>query len=119
MVELTHARPHNDRQLILAIFTLFAAWLFGNVSFALHYGHVYYRGVGDSPPEGLKFPGTQVPDFWDFCYFSFVIGMTFQVSDVAVCTPALRRRVVLHGLAAFIFNVAAIALTVNVVGAAR
>jgi len=119
VVELAAAAPHTDRQMVLAVVTLLVAWIFGNASFALHYAHVYYGGVGDSPPGGLRFPGTREPDFWDLCYFSFVIGMTFQVSDVVVRSPELRKRVAAHALAAFIFNIAAIALTVNVVGAAR
>lgn len=119
VLELAVSVPRTDRQMVLAVVTLLIAWLFGNASFALHYAHVYYGGVGDSPPEGLSFPGTTRPDFWDFCYFSFVVGMTFQVSDVVVRTQALRKRVALHALAAFIFNIAAIALTVNVIAAAR
>lgn len=119
IIEIADSAPRTDRQLVLAVVTLLIAWLFGNASFALHYAHVYYGGVGDSPPEGLRFPGTKIPDFWDFCYFSFVVGMTFQVSDVVVRSKALRKRVALHALTAFIFNIAAIALTVNVIGAAR
>lgn len=116
-IELAGAEPLTKRHLALATTTLFLAWLFGNTTFALHYAHLFYgQRSGD---RGLQFPGTDTPDFWDFCYFSFVVGMTFQVSDVAVSSQAIRRRVVVHGLAAFLFNVAAVALTVNIIGTAR
>lgn len=119
VVELANRSSGDTSTLALAIATLFVAWLFGNTSFALHYAHLHYGSTDPATQSGLDFPGTDAPDFWDFCYFSFVIGMTFQVSDVAVRSGALRRRVVLHGGAAFVFNIAAIALTVNIVGALK
>ena len=63
--------------------------------------------------DGLKFPGDDKPDYWDFIYFSFVIGMTFQVSDVAVTHKSIRRMVVVHGALSFFFTTAIVALTVN------
>ena len=64
--------------------------------------------------DGLKFPGNTQPDYWDFIYFSFVIGMTFQVSDVAITNKAIRRMVVAHGVLSFFFTTAIVALTVNI-----
>ena len=63
--------------------------------------------------NGLKFPGDGKPDYWDFIYFSFVIGMTFQVSDVAVTNKWIRRSVVAHGVLSFFFTTTVVALTVN------
>jgi uncharacterized membrane protein len=102
--------------LAAAIATLVLAWVFSNVVYALHYAHMYYDARLGADREGLLFPQTQAPDYWDFCYFAFVIGATFQVSDVQVTAPEIRRVVLLHSLSAFFFNVGALALTVNVVG---
>ena len=63
--------------------------------------------------SGLKFPDDDKPDYWDFIYFSFVIGMTFQVSDVQVTNKGIRRLVTAHGFVSFLFNTTVIALTVN------
>jgi uncharacterized membrane protein len=95
------------------------SWFFMNTMFALHYAHGYY---GDSDPSskykptgGLIFPGRAQPDYWDFLYFSFVVGMTFQVSDVQIEDHDLRRNVLAHGVLAFLFNVVILALTINIV----
>jgi uncharacterized membrane protein len=95
----------------LAAGTIFLSWTFIHVIFALHYAHEYY-GEGDQG-GGLVFPQDERPDYWDFVYFAFVIGMTFQVSDVQVTGKPLRRIVVAHGLISFLFNVAILALMVN------
>ena len=104
---------------VLAAATILLSWLFMNTIFALHYAHGYY---GDADPSkeykaigGLVFPGRHDPDYWDFMYFSFVVGMTFQVSDVQVEDPKLRREVLAHGVLAFFFNVVIVALTINIV----
>lgn len=95
---------------VLAGLTIVLSWTFIHVLFALHYAHEYYDGSGE---RGLLFPEEDCPDYWDFCYFSFVVGMTFQVSDVQVTRRMLRRLVVVHGLVSFVFNVAILALVVN------
>lgn len=108
--ELSHAA---SQPLGLALGTLAVAWVFSNVAFAGHYAHLYYRsGAGDAP---LDFPGEDPPDFWDFAYFSFVLGMTFQVSDVTIRDRAIRRHALLHGVLAFTFSLGALALSVNLV----
>ena len=95
----------------LAAVTILLSWTFIQVIFAFHYAYEYY---GDGVPGGgLQFPADDCPDYWDFVYFSFVIGMTFQVSDVQVTSKTLRRMVVAHGGVAFLFNVAILALMVN------
>jgi uncharacterized membrane protein len=96
---------------VLAIATVVLSWAFIHTIFALHYAYDFY-GDGDRA-NGLKFPGDAKPDYWDFVYFSFVIGSTFQVSDVAVTNRWIRRSVAAHGVLSFFFNAAVVALTVN------
>lgn len=102
--------------IVLAAVSLMLSWLFLNTIFALHYAHEYY-GDNDRRQQrgGLKFPQDDNPDYWDFVYFSFVLGMTFQVSDVEVTNRGMRRIALVHGVVAFFFNVVIVALSVNVV----
>ena len=94
--------------------TLVLAWLFVNLVYAYHYAHLYYRRAAGQQAGGLNFPGEDTPIFADFCYFSFVIGMTCQVSDVVIESRSMRRVAMLHGLLAFFFNLGVLALTINV-----
>ena len=99
--------------LALATSTIALSWTFIHTMFALHYAHEFYterQGRGG----GLRFPGGGEPDYWDFVYFSFVVGMTSQVSDVAVTERRIRRIVAAHGAVSFVFNAALLALTVNI-----
>jgi uncharacterized membrane protein len=97
-------------RVILAATTILLSWAFIHTIFALHYAHEFY----DDDPGGMTFPGHEGdPDYWDFLYFSLVIGMTSQVSDVAVTTKRIRRTVSAHGVISFVFNAALLALTVN------
>lgn len=95
-----------------AITTVVLSWIFIHTIFALHYAHDFY-GVGRRA-RGLKFPGDEKPDYWDFVYFAFVIGMTFQVSDVGVTNKWIRRTVVGHGGLSFVFTATILALAVNI-----
>jgi uncharacterized membrane protein len=95
--------------------TIVLSWLFLHTVFALHYAHEYYGERSDDRIGGLKFPGPQGPDYWDFVYFSFVIAMTSQVSDVAITSKMIRRVATAHGVLSFFFNVSVLALTVNMV----
>ncbi|MEW5836630.1 MAG: DUF1345 domain-containing protein [Pseudomonadota bacterium] len=113
-MELHAARHGGWLALSMAGSCIVLAWLFINVMFALHYAHGFYGDYG-SPHQGLEFPGKEEPDYWDFAYFSIVIGMTFQVSDVQITSRELRRMVLLHSVIAFFFNVFIIAVTVNIV----
>ena len=109
--------PRYGQYAALAITTVALSWAFIHTIFALHYAHEFYRNVSpDRPRGGLMFPGRNQPDYWDFLYFSFVIGMTFQVSDVQIEDHKMRRTVMLHGLLAFLFNVLVLSLTINIVG---
>jgi uncharacterized membrane protein len=99
----------------LAVATIVLSWTMIHISFALHYAHDYYRPV---QPGGLKFPEEDRPDYWDFVYFSFVIGMTAQVSDVAITDRTIRRTATAHGIVSFAFNTALLALMVNIAAGA-
>jgi uncharacterized membrane protein len=99
--------------LALAAVTILLSWIFTHTIFALHYAYEYYD-ENKHQGGGLKFPGDQPPDYWDFLYFSLVIGMTSQVSDVAVTSNKVRRMVAGHGVVSFIFNATLLALTVNI-----
>lgn len=100
----------------LVVATLVCSWLVTQTLFALRYAHEYYqsRKRGARPDGGLVFPGGHPPDYWDFAYFSFVLGMTFQVSDVQIESHKFRRVALLHGFMGFVFNTVIIALSVNV-----
>jgi uncharacterized membrane protein len=98
---------------LLALATILLSWGFVHTIFAIHYAHEYYGERRDGKIGGLRFPGEDHPDYWDFLYFSLVIGMTSQVSDVAVTSRVLRRVVSMHGVLSFFFNVSVLALTVN------
>jgi uncharacterized membrane protein len=103
--------------LALAVVTIALSWAFIHTIFALHYAHEFYI-ENRYEDGGLAFPGKEQPDYWDFFYFSLVIGMTSQVSDVAVTAKAIRRTVLAHGVVSFFFNVALLALTVNIAATA-
>lgn len=101
----------------LSVVTLLLAWLFGNILFTLHYAHHYYAADDDGDRAGLEFPGADLtPDYWDFAYFAFVLGMTFQVSDVAITGRQMRKLALIHGLMGFIFNIGVIAISVGIIG---
>jgi uncharacterized membrane protein len=101
--------------LALATITIVLSWAFIHTIFALHYAHEYY----DLTEGGMAFPGGEAePDYWDFVYFSFVIGMTSQVSDVGITSKQIRRTVAAHGVVSFFFNAALLALTVNLAASA-
>lgn len=106
---------HGHLELTLATVTIALSWAAVHTTFALHYAHEYYRGV---EPGGLAFPGNDPPDYWDFVYFSFVIGMTAQVSDVGITDRMIRRTATAHGLVSFVYNTALLALMVNIAASA-
>jgi uncharacterized membrane protein len=108
-------QPRSGLGVTLAMATILVSWAFVHTIFALHYAHEYYGDRGDHAMGGLTFPGRQAPDYWDFLYFSLVIAMTSQVSDVVITSKFIRRIVTVHGALAFFFNVAVFALTVNIV----
>jgi uncharacterized membrane protein len=105
-------------ELTVAIATIALSWAAVHTTFALHYAHDYYR---HPKPGGLQFPSGDKEDhadYWDFVYFSFVIGMTAQVSDVGITDKTIRRTATAHGIVSFIYNTALLALTVNIAASA-
>jgi uncharacterized membrane protein len=105
-------------ELLLATGTIALSWAIVHTAFALHYAHDYYRGA---KPGGLQFPSGDEhdhADYWDFVYFSFVIGMTAQVSDVGITDKTIRRTATVHGIISFVFNTALVALMVNIAASA-
>ncbi|MGY4423688.1 putative membrane protein [Bradyrhizobium sp. JR6.1] len=102
----------------MAIVTITLSWTAVHTAFALHYAHEFYRG---KTPGGLQFPSGDAhtdADYWDFVYFSFVIGMTAQVSDVGITAKIIRRTATVHGIISFVFNTALLALMVNIAASA-
>lgn len=99
--------------LIITGVTVALSWTFTHTVFTLHYANVYYR-QDDDGPGGLDFPGDREPDYRDFLYYSFVIGCAAQTGDVATTSVAMRYLSLVHGIVAFTFNTAILALTINV-----
>ena len=98
---------------MLALAAVPLGWSVLHMLGAYHYAHLYYSS---DPDTGLDFPGAKDgddPGTWDFLYFSYIIGMTAQVSDVQVTTSQLRRVVLLHSVGAFFYNTVLLALAVN------
>jgi uncharacterized membrane protein len=106
-------------RLVLAALTIMASWLLTHTVFAFHYAHHFYGDdesrEGEQDRGGLQFPDEKLPDYWDFLYFSYVVGMTCQVSDVQCTSRAIRRMVLGHGVLSFFFNTFILALAVNFV----
>lgn len=109
-IELHDVKNKAAWDVLLAGITILLAWLFLALVFAQEYAHSFYM-----VDTGLEFPGDLEPDYWDFTYFSVVLNMTFQTSDVAITSRTIRRLVLLHSVIAFFFNVIILAITVNVV----
>lgn len=103
---------------ILALITIVGSWLLVHTIFAMHYAHEYYQDHKtdtDSEAGGLDFPDDINPDYGDFLYFSFVIGMTSQVSDVKITSGSLRRLALLHSILSFFFNTVIVAMSINII----
>jgi uncharacterized membrane protein len=104
----------------LTIITVLNSWLFLHLTFAFHYAHEYYfeeESDPGEPPEargGLRFPNTETPQYVDFLYFSYVIGVAFQTADIETCSSPMRVLVATHGVIAFFFNTTILALMVNI-----
>ena len=101
---------------LFSLFTVVSSWVLVHTIFTLRYAHIYY-GTGDDQQRtgGLNFPDENSPDYMDFAYFSFIIGVASQTADVSIGSARLRRLALLHGLIAFFFNVTIIALSINTV----
>ncbi len=104
----------------LAIMTVFGSWAFMHLIFAFHYAHEYYSEEAGAPHMtpaargGLHFPNTQTPQYIDFLYFSYVIGVACQTADVEICSRTMRAVALVHGVVSFFFNTTILALMVNI-----
>ena len=109
-------KSYKGMHVALVALTLFASWLMTHASFAFRYAHEYYQvdAGAEGINGGLEFPGEKAPDYLDFLYFSLVLGMTFQVSDVQITARKFRRLAAVQGLLSFLFNTIILALTVNI-----
>jgi uncharacterized membrane protein len=114
--ELMQRDAQDIGSIALIVGTLALCWVFSNTIYALHYAHLFYRHDDSGDAGGLQFSETPEPDYWDFVYFAFCLGMTFQTSDVSVTDRGIRKVVTLHCLAAFVFNLGIVAFTINVLG---
>ena len=101
---------------VIGILAVVGGWFVIHTLFAFRYAHLFYFDSDDDneADRGLKFPGTKDPSDYDFAYFSFIIGMTFQVSDVEVVDSRVRRVVLFHSLISFAYNTAIVALVINI-----
>jgi uncharacterized membrane protein len=114
--QATERKTHEGIYLAFVVVTLILSWLTTHVTFAYRYAHEYYSYDlgGKDIDRGIEFPHDDRPDYLDFVYFSFVLGMTFQVSDCNVTAKKLRRLATLQGLIGFLFNTVILALSVNI-----
>ncbi len=112
-----------SHHILLSTLSVFCSWTLIHTVFTLRYAHLYYTfpsrqhlEIGEEPHGGLDFPGDMKhPDFLDFAYFSFVLGMTFQVADVSITGRTIRRLALLHGFIAFVYNTIIVALSINII----
>jgi uncharacterized membrane protein len=117
---LVIAKTNDENEVLVVVLSvagMLVSWAMVHTIFTFHYAHLYYLKKKDDTPdtEALDFPNEKKPDYLDFAYFSFVIGMTFQVSDVEISSRKIRRTVLAHGLLSFVLNTFVVALTINMV----
>lgn len=108
----------KDLRTIVTLTAVTTSWILLHTIFTIRYAHLFHNRTNEKTGEdgsGIDFPDAGLPDYIDFAYFSFVIGMTFQVSDVTISSKTIRRYVLLHSLISFVFNTIIVALTVNVI----
>ena len=102
----------------LSILAVALSWGLVHTVFTFRYAHKYYSDSEEKEDQhagGLDFPMDDMPDYMDFAYFSFVIGMTFQVSDVTIKSRDFRQLVLVHSLLSFVFNTVIVALSINII----
>lgn len=116
----TESKRGLSLHIILAITSVSCSWMLIHTLFILRYAHLYYKAddrstdAGRYNNRGLDFPNEREPDYLDFAYFSFVLGMTFQVSDVQITSKNIRRLALLHSLISFVYNTVIVALSINI-----
>lgn len=115
VAELKGAGAKEFINIGFTIATLALAWVFSNLVYAVHYAHLFYdRTPHGKDRGGVVFPGQNEPHYWDFVYFAFTLGMTFQTSDVEICDRQWRKLVTLQSMASFVFNIGIIAFSINI-----
>jgi uncharacterized membrane protein len=104
--------------LTLTVAALLLSWLLIQTLFAFHYARLYYARPtdGNEHQRGLKFPDEGEPDYLDFAYYACVVGMTSQVSDVAVMARHMRRLTLIHGVLSFVYNITILTMSINIIG---
>lgn len=118
LLMLSQSDGKDDLYIPVAVSSMAFAWLMVHTIYSFHYAHMYYDDDEDSPGNdatGLEFPGKGKPDYVDFAYFAFVIGCTFQVSDVEISSKKIRRVALVHGLLSFGLNTFVVALSINII----
>ena len=116
MISAGKSSGQDTGHIILSITGMITSWIMLHTIFTLHYAHLYYSKIEENPTlSGLDFPEEKKPDYIDFAYFSFVIGMTFQVSDVQINNRIIRRTALAHALLSFALNTFVVALTINLI----
>lgn len=126
IILLLHGMPVGSREkldahIVLSVVAVALSWFLIHTLFTIRYAHLYYTLPTDAVEDthnycgGLLFPGNELPDFLDFAYFSFVLGMTFQTADVNISGRDIRRLALLHGFLSFVYNTAIIALSINII----
>lgn len=113
-----HAAKSDIYTIIGCAVAVLLSWMMVHTTYTFHYAHLYYDDDDDDINKragGLEFPGDEQPEYLDFAYFAFVIGMTFQVSDVQISSPELRRKALAHGLISFVLNTFVVALSINLI----
>ena len=118
-VKRSQTDGHFIVHLLLTLITVVFSWTLVHTVYGLRYAHAFY-GDSDEPGAhqhagGLLFPGDRPPKYFDFAYFSFVIGMTCQVSDVQITSRRMRRIALVHSILSFGFNTMILALLINTV----
>lgn len=111
VLRLMRGQSCGDVWVVLALVSVALSWIVTHTAYTFRYAHLYYTG---SENGGLIFPGTPTPCDMDFAYYSFTIGMCFQVSDVQCTASEIRRATLLHALTSFLFNSTIVALSLNV-----
>ncbi|MCW3107083.1 MAG: hypothetical protein JWQ09_1589 [Segetibacter sp.] len=119
---IPNASKHGlSLHILLSFSSVFFSWTLVHTLFTLRYAHLYYKSDNHSVIStqhrvpGLHFPNEKEPDYLDFAYFSFILGMTFQVSDVEINSREIRRLALLHGLLSFVYNTVIVAFSINII----
>jgi uncharacterized membrane protein len=103
--------PAQDWLAALGVLSVALSWFAVHTLFSLRYARLYYGGK----PGGINFNQATPPRYLDFAYVSFTVGMTFQVSDTDLETPAIRTTALRHALLAYLFGAVILAATINLI----